>query len=79
MINYKDMLAGRVDVLAVLEAIPVEEVARMQAALEANVHTVHYGYDDMPGDALDAGLSGLAAEIACHEEGKKAPAGPRRC
>ena len=64
LVDAREVISGRVDVLATLRAIPAERIAQMQAAIEANVHMVHYGFDDMPGDALDVGLSNLAKAVA---------------
>jgi hypothetical protein len=63
LLDYSDVLNERVDVLEALRAIPATRVAQMQAALEANVHMVHYGFDDAPGDAFDVGLRNLVKEL----------------
>ena len=63
LLDVRDVLAGRVDVLSTLRAIPAERIVQMQATIEANAHMVHYGFDDLLGDALDVGLSNLAKAV----------------
>jgi xyloglucan galactosyltransferase MUR3 len=64
LLDGEQVLSGRVDVLQALRAIPNEQVARMQAAIAANVHAMHYGYDDIPGDAFDLALRAIVQEVA---------------
>ena len=67
LMNGIEVLNGQVDVLRRLKAIPLQQVARMQAILEAKVNTVHYAFDDIPGDGFDVGLSSLAHDLSTRE------------
>jgi hypothetical protein len=62
-LDITDVLAGRVDVLQHLRSIPDATIARMQATIAAEVHALHYGFDDTPGDAFDVGLARLLEAI----------------
>ena len=62
-IDGDEMLAGRVDILQVLEGLPDERVAEMQTSIEKHAHMMHFAYDDIPGDGLDVALRGIADRI----------------
>lgn len=59
-LDPQDVLAGRVDVLEALRAVPAARVAAMQRAIADNAHRVHYGLEDTAGDALEILLAALA-------------------
>ena len=42
-LDQSELLGGRLDVMKILAAVPMQEVRRMQAALAANAHKLVYG------------------------------------
>ena len=56
-----EVTSGKVDVLTRLQSIPQPTIERMQRTISANAHHLHWGYDDAPGDAMDATLVQLAS------------------
>ena len=65
LLDIKDVLAGKVDVLAALRAISPERVAQMQQAIGRYGERMHYALEDTPGDALEVLLQHLD-ESATH-------------
>ena len=57
-LNETAYLAGDLDVLAFLAAMPADEVSRRQELLAAGAVKVQYAIDDVPGDAVETLLRG---------------------
>ncbi|KAH8098760.1 hypothetical protein JL720_1723 [Aureococcus anophagefferens] len=57
-LNETACLAGDLDVLAFLAAMPADEVSRRQELLAAGAVKVQYALDDVPGDAVETLLRG---------------------
>ncbi|KAK7254672.1 hypothetical protein SO694_0001045 [Aureococcus anophagefferens] len=57
-LNETAYLAGDLDVLAFLAAMPADEVSRRQELLAAGAVKVQYALDDVPGDAVETLLRG---------------------
>ena len=62
-LDQSELLGGRLDVMKILAAVPMQEVRRMQAALAANAHKLVYGLgaSGVPGDAVETLLRLIAA------------------
>ena len=62
-LDQSELLGGRLDVMKILAAVPMQEVRRMQAALAANAHKLAYGLgaSGVPGDAVETLLRLIAA------------------
>ncbi len=63
LLNIRDVLSGKIDVITTLRAIPQARVREMQAAIAKHAHRMHYGYDDTPGDALEILLNGIIDHV----------------
>lgn len=60
-LDAQQVISGAQDAVRALERIPEQQVASMQQSIAQSVHTLHYAFDDVPGDAFYVFLRVLAA------------------